>query len=384
LTRPLLLVLAAAALACQSAPLADIAPGESPALESDEAGFWMSMEKADHELATSGNRIRDPELDAYLKGVICRVANEYCSATRVYVMRQPDFNASMAPNGTMVVWSGLLIRVQNEAQLAAVLGHEIGHYQRRHTLSIFRRARATTNGLMAITLLTGGIVPAAADAAMLIGLGTLMHHSREQESEADTIGIERIAAAGYDPREVSEIWAGIAREAKADKQSSMAGFFASHPAPETRLREMEAQGKRLLTPENDRGTHTAEFDNAVVSLRPMLLSDEIAMRKHARTNVVIDRLLEAETISLEAAAFYRGELFRLRAEKGDDLLAIAQYRLAISGPEAPAAAHRNLGLVLRRIGDGALAREAFQRYVELAPEANDRAMVDAYIQELSK
>ena len=319
-----------------------------------------------------------------VEGVICRIASDYCSATRVYVMRQPDFNASMAPNGTMVVWSGLLIRVQNEAQLAAVLGHELGHYQRRHTLSIFRRARATTNGLMAITLLTGGIVPAAADAAMLIGIGTLMHHSREQESEADTIGIERIAGAGYDPREVSEIWAGIAREAKADKQFNTAGFFASHPAPETRLREMAAQGQRLLTPTNERGTRTAEFHDAVGSLRPMLLSDEVSMRKHARTNVVIDRLLEAETISLEAAAFYRGELFRVRGEKGDDLLAIAQYRQAISGPEAPPAAHRNLGLVLRRSGQKELARDAFQRYVELAPDANDRAMVDAYIQELSQ
>jgi predicted Zn-dependent protease len=371
-------------IACQSAPLADIEPGAAPALESDEAGFWMSMEKAEQDLATSGNRIDAPELDAYLKGVICKIAEEYCSAVRVYVMRQPDFNASMAPNGMMVVWSGLLIRVQNEAQLAAVLGHEIGHYQRRHTLSIMRRLRKTTTALTAIALLTGAVVPAAADAATLIGLGTLMHHSREHEAEADSIGIQRIAAAGYDPREVAEIWSGIAREAKADKEFRTLGFFATHPAPETRLRDMAAQGEKLLTPQNDRNTGAARFDEVVVSMRTMLLSDEIAMRKHERTNVVIDRLLETETISPEAAAFFRAELFRVRGEKGDAVRAVALYREAISGPEAPPLAYRNLGLVLRRLGEKDLAREAFENYLARAPDANDRAMVETYIQELAQ
>ncbi len=378
------LSLLALALGCKSVPLADIEKGEAPPLESEEAGFWMSMEKAEHEIATSGNRIQDPELDAYLKGVICRVAADYCSATRVYVLRQPDFNASMAPNGMMVVWSGLLIRVQNEAQLAAVLGHEVGHYQRRHTLSIFRRARSTTNGLMAITLLTGGIVPGAANAAILVGMGTLMKHSRDMESEADKIGIERLAASGYDPREVAEIWQGMVREQKADKQTRTIGFFASHPAPVERLREMAAAGERLLTAENDRGTRTAEFDAAVQRYRTLLLNDEVAMRKYARTTVVIERLLEAELITPAEAAFYRGELLRVRGEKGDDTLAIAQYREAVDEKFPLPLAHRNLGLVLRRTGDRAGAREAFQHYVELAPDANDRAMVDTYIQELAQ
>jgi predicted Zn-dependent protease len=370
------------ALGCKTAPLADIETGEQPSLESDEAGFWMEMERAEKDISTSGNRIRDPELDAYLKGVICRVAPDYCSATRVYVMRQPEFNASMAPNGMMVVWSGLLIRVQNEAQLAAVLAHEVGHYQRRHTLAIFRRARKTTNALMAITLLAGGVVPGAADAAVLIGMGTLMAHSREQEAEADQIGIERMAKAGYDPREVAEIWQGVLREMRADPRLRVP-FLASHPAEETRLRKMAEEAQRLLTPENARGTRTAEFDDAVRRLRVMLLGDEVAMRKHKRSEVVIARLLEAELITPAEAAFYRGELFRVRGEKGDDERAVAQYREAVAGVAPVPLAYRNLGLVLRRSGDRAGARESFQRYVELAPDANDRAMVDAYIRELT-
>ncbi len=369
-------------LAC-STPLADIQTGAGPQLDSDEAGFWMQMEKAEQEIATSGNRVRNPELEAYLRGVICRVAAEYCNATRVYVMRQPDFNASMAPNGMMIVWSGLLVRVQNESQLAAVLGHEVGHYQRRHSLSRFRAARKTTSALTAFTILTGGIVPLAADVGALIGLGAFAQYSRNQESEADEIGIERIAAAGYDPREVAEIWQGVVREMKADERWRGTGFLASHPAPEDRLAAMRELAKPLVTTANDRETRTAEFNAVVTPLRAGLLYDEVAMRKHERTEVVLQRLLEVELISPGDVAFFRGELFRLRAEKGDEERAIESYRKAIDSGQTLPVAHRNLGLLLRRRGDRAGARASFQRYVELAPDANDRSMVDTYIQELN-
>jgi predicted Zn-dependent protease len=383
-TRFLAVALAALWCACQSTPLANMQPGEAPALDSDEAGFWMAVDKIEKDLATGGNRIRNPELDAYLKDVICRISPEYCSATRVYVMRQPDFNAAMYPNGAMVVWSGLLVRVQNEAQLAAVLGHEIGHYKRRHTLSMWRRARAATNGLMGIQLLTGGLVPAVADTAFLLTMGTLMQYSRDHESEADALGIEALATAGYDPREVWEIWSGVVREAEVDKTRVRGGFFASHPAPETRLRVLKAEGERLVTAENERETRTMPFNEIVRPLRLMLLGDEIGQRKHDRTEVVVARLQEAELISEAEAAFFRGEAFRVRGEKGDLELASAEYRKALVSHDPLAVTHRNLGLVLRRSGDGAGAREAFERYVESAPAASDRAMVESYIEELKK
>jgi predicted Zn-dependent protease len=381
--RRALAALVALSLGCQSAPVADIEPGEDPPLESDEAGFWMSLENAEQDIATSGSRIRDAELEAYLSGLLCKIGPDYCAATRVYVMRQPEFNASMAPNGMMVVWSGLLIRVQNEAQLAAVLGHEIGHYQRRHTLSMYRRARKTTNALMAITLLSGGVVPAAALAAQMVGLGALFQFSRDHEREADAIGIERIAKAGYDPREVAEIWAGVVREVEADDRGPKLLFYETHPAPEARLRELRAQGERLVTAENARTTRTAEFDNVVGRLRPAFLADEVAMRKHDRSEVVITRLREAELISEAEAAYYRAELFRVRGEEGDLARAAALYREAVAKLDELPLAHRSLGLVLRRMGDKPGARAAFERYVELAPQANDRTMVDAYIQELA-
>src|SRR3546814_3527175 len=77
-------------------------------------------------------------MHAYLVEVMQRLSRDFSSDMRVYLMRTPYFNASMAPNGMMTVWSGLLLRVNDEAQLAAILGHEMGHYMQRHTLARMR------------------------------------------------------------------------------------------------------------------------------------------------------------------------------------------------------------------------------------------------------
>ena len=124
---------------CATAPLEDIEPGERPSIESEEASLWMMMDRVEGNLKTSGRVVDDPALNAYVSGLVCRLAGPYCGDVRVYVVRAAGFNASMAPNGSMRVWTGLLLRSRNEAQLAFVLGHELGHYLRRHSLQALAR-----------------------------------------------------------------------------------------------------------------------------------------------------------------------------------------------------------------------------------------------------
>lgn len=113
-----------------------------PDLATDEGGLWALMDREETRLRRSPFVVRDHGLREYLHGLACRLAGEHCPDIRVYPVRTPWFNASMAPNGMMQVWTGLLLRVENEAQLAAVLGHEIGHYLRRHALERLRDARS--------------------------------------------------------------------------------------------------------------------------------------------------------------------------------------------------------------------------------------------------
>jgi beta-barrel assembly-enhancing protease len=109
---------------------------------SDEGGLWSMMDRHEARLRRSPFALRAEKLQAYVQGIACRLAGEHCPDMRVHLVRTPLFNASMAPNGMMQVWSGLPLRVDNEAQLAAVLGHEIGHYLQRHSVERLRDAKS--------------------------------------------------------------------------------------------------------------------------------------------------------------------------------------------------------------------------------------------------
>ena len=142
----------------------DIKPQETPSIESIEAGLWMQMNNYEEKLKTSGSRLKDKDLEKYLKNILCNLSPDYCKDIRVYVQDMPYFNAFMAPNGMMVVWTGLLLRAQNEAQVAAVIGHEAGHYIKRHSLKSWLDAKSRTDlmVLLSIGLAIGG-VPAGGD-----------------------------------------------------------------------------------------------------------------------------------------------------------------------------------------------------------------------------
>ena len=115
-------------------------------------------------------------------------------------MDVPAFNASMAPNGAMIVWTGALLRMRDEAELAFVLGHEAGHFRAQHTLRQWRRMKDTSAFLSAFQVLAYGA--GFPDAAMLGSLGlyaTIFKFSRDMEREADQLGFDAVVDAGLRP-----------------------------------------------------------------------------------------------------------------------------------------------------------------------------------------
>ncbi|MEO8125218.1 MAG: M48 family metalloprotease, partial [Burkholderiales bacterium] len=113
-----------------------------PAADQDEGGLWALMDREEARVRRSPFRLREVALNTYLSGVACKLGAEHCPDIRVYAVRMPYFNANMAPNGMLQIWSGLLLRMDNEAQLGAIIAHEIGHYLQRHSLERLRDAEA--------------------------------------------------------------------------------------------------------------------------------------------------------------------------------------------------------------------------------------------------
>lgn len=352
-----------------------IQPGHRPAAP-DEANIWYVMERTESHLKQSPFLVRDPELNTYVRDIACRLAGSYCPDLRVYILRTPYFNASMAPNGMMQVWSGLLVRCRSEAQLAAVLGHEIGHYVRQHTLERIRdvRAKADLATFLSLGMAAAG-VGAFAPLAQLALVASIYSFSRDQEREADAFGIKAMTEAGYAPVEASRVWEQVVKEQDAAEHKEPAPTLtATHPAPSERIETLKAAAADL--PAGD--SRADAYRERLQAHRPWMLSDQLKLRQFGRTEVVLDSLIE-DNRDLGFLHFYRGELYRARAGDGDDVKARAAYERALSESDAPAEAHRGLGLLHRKAGDGVAAQAAFRRYLELRPDAPDGAMIRTYL-----
>lgn len=361
------------------------APGVQTPLPQDstERGLWMQADELERDLKKSPFVIRDPELNQYVRGVLCRTVGQSCENVRLYVLRSPEFNAAMMPNGTMLVFSGLFLRVQSEAQLAAILGHEYTHFTNRHSVRGFKDVKAKANAAQILSVLPvpGVAAVAAISLAQLTLIGSAFTFSREMEREADAGSIPLMAQAGYDPAEAHRIWEQIRAEADAtaaarntkSRKDKNGGMFATHPSSAERLEALKSLA--ATQPQNGSAVVGREtYHRALLRHWPDFVDDQIKLNDLGGTDLLLDRLASASGWT-PPLLFARGELYRARGTAADLVKAAEFYRQAVASVEAPAEAWRGLGLALMRAGQPQDGRAALKTYLELRPDAKDRAMI---------
>ncbi|WP_224816258.1 M48 family metallopeptidase [Hasllibacter sp. MH4015] len=158
----------------------------------------------------------------------------------VAVFASPQANAFALPGNKIGVFEGMFQVFANRAQLAAVIGHEIGHIDADHSKERVEAQMATEFGLRAVqTILDLGDVEYAREIAGALGIGAqyglLLPYSRRQEIEADAYGLRLMHRADYDPAEAAELW----RRMDAMAQRNAPEFLSTHPAPEARIEAIE-------------------------------------------------------------------------------------------------------------------------------------------------
>jgi hypothetical protein len=356
--------------------LSNLQPNQRPAPNSDEESLWFIVDRAESKMKTAGNRVDDARLTKYIESVTCRVAGAHCKDIRSYVLRIPAFNATMYPNGMTTVWTGLLLRVRNEAQLAAVIGHETGHFLRRHSIQRMRNIIQQSNAFMFVQFVLAGAGAGSMNSVLaLLVNGDIAAFSRDNEREADGYGIVLAAEAGYDPREAAKIWQQLEREKKAnDDQIGPVPFFASHPPTEERAQMLALLGDKFASP-SARDVGRERFLAAILPVRAGLLRDELHLRKYDSFSVLLDMLME-DGANLAELHYFKGEMHRLRQKEGDAKIALNSYNTAktIEGT-APADIDRSMALVHRQLREDAKARAALRRYLDANPKASDAAIV---------
>ena len=351
-----------------------------PLANSDEAGLWHIFDQEEDGIRESPLLVRDEALNTYVKRVVCNLIGLQCDASRVYILDIPVFNAECAPNGMVFVFTGLLLRTQNEAQLAFVLGHEFTHFFRRHSLNAYESRRDTATAFAFLSLGAGAAgAGVAVNLAQLAALGALLSYSRDQEREADAGGFDLAVAAGYDPRQGAMIWRAMSEEDSANPHKDKPSLFlANHPADKERLATMSQKADEAETKTHSDDLGTQGFQAAVAPYRDKWLAEELNRGEFYESIVVIDHLI-ADEPSSASLQYYLGEAYRRRNGKGDLDSAIQSYELAVGLPDVPVAAYRGLGMAALKAEKNDVARDAFAKYLELAPQADDKAMVQIYL-----
>jgi beta-barrel assembly-enhancing protease len=347
---------------------------ERPDVASDEGGLWALMDREETRLRRSPFRMREEGLNKYLTDLVCRLGGDHCRDIRVYPIRTPHFNASMAPNGMMQIWSGLLLRVENEAQLAAVLGHEIGHYLRRHAVEQLRdiKSRAAFGQII-------GLFGVAGLVGQLATLAGALAFSREHEREADRIGIQLLQRNDYLPQEASKVWRNLLAELRAVPGADPTRdsvLFATHPGVDERAQTLSELAAGMAG-----HTREAEYQAQIAPLRQGLLEDELKRGRLPESLALLDRMIAREAGSAELLHF-RGEARRLSGTEADRQLALDDFQAALKAPRPLALTHRSLGYLHRAMQQPEAARAAWTEYLAQAPDAPDAALIKQTLTEL--
>ncbi|MEO5772869.1 MAG: M48 family metalloprotease [Sphingomicrobium sp.] len=362
-----------------------IGPGYK-AVDVDERGMWQQMDRVEEEVAGSNLLIKDPKLSNYLRDLIGAVGGPAAKDMRIYLARVPDFNAMMFPTGFALIFSGLLLRMRNEAQLAGVIAHESGHFLRKHQLRAWRDMKRKSDLFAIGSLALAGAGAAGGfytgDIGQLAELGTIMsllQYSRAMEAEADALGAKLVAQQGYPAAEMANTWRQLIGEEEASaryrrkRRHRDISLFGTHPSPESRLADLNIDAAEVTVPGRAYDARRARYMQAIGPIRPMLLDDQVKLNDPGASQYLI------ETLARDGwdgpLRFYEAEVWRLRNRPGDQQRAAQGYATAVGYPDAPADAWRWHGLQLMKQGRAAEARSALAHYLKMKPDAPDAPFV---------
>lgn len=162
----------------------------------------------------------------------------------VNLIQEDTVNAWIMPGGKIMFYTGLINQLNlNDDEIAAIMGHEMAHDLREHARERVSQATATQLGLSAIGQLTGAQATTLDIAGTLLNVGILLPYSRVHEVEADRIGIELAAMAGYNPSAAIDIWHRMAELSKGNQPPE---FLSTHPSYDSRIKDLTKYSLRLM------------------------------------------------------------------------------------------------------------------------------------------
>jgi predicted Zn-dependent protease len=352
----------------------------------DERLLWHQSEQEEAALDNSGIVWNYAKIEAYLNQVAARLRPSETPADlsfRVKIIGNPYLNAFAFPNGMIYLHSGLLARMDNEAQLAALLGHEMAHCIDRHALRMYRRFHDQSKLAAADQHTLAGIDGLKDMLRFLGAAGTMLaanSYTRDLEREADREGLRMAIKAGYDPQQALNLFDHLEEEIQQEGIQEPL-LFGDHPNVEQRLAELKSvmASRQPISPsiESSRKLFLTE-------VQPIVLKNAWLDLKLGRFQTALWGVQKSLAVRRDDAQahYLMGEIFRQRGQGTDFSTAIACYQQAIKIDPSYAPPYKAIGLLRYKGGQKQLAKQFFQTCLLLDPDISDRAYIQGYLDKL--
>jgi predicted Zn-dependent protease len=369
----------------------DIQKGLSFSDEDEIREAEKAAKMFDAEKALEGKLYDDPFLEEYINGVGQKIAKDARKDRPIIpfynfkVINDYHLNAFTFGGGYIYITSGVIASLDNEAQLAFVLSHEIAHVSQAHVKEGVKARSAMLGALNLAYIASFFLVPGLARLGELTrmvfvytALAAVNGHGRGQESEADRFGVKYAYGAGYDPQEVPRVFE-LVLKTYGDPPPLEQFFYSNHPANKKRLEETkkivdsEYKGKlggnnlQVNKEEYERKTWKVVRDVAILNYED---------RRYGTAKALFEKALRIEPNDAKSH-YYLATIYRETGNNEEDLnKAISEYQKAIQSKPDYAEAYFGLGLAYHRKDMKEKAREAFRKYLELNPKAREKEEIE--------
>ena len=349
----------------------------------DERQLWQRVQKEQETIDNSGFLYHEPQLETYLDRIVKKLQVHSIAPDfdiQVKVLRDPHLNAFAYPNGIIYIHSGILARVENEAQLAALLSHEMTHCTHRHSLRVIRSIKDRPAGIAAVQNALARISAVQAVARLLGAAGltaAVSGYSRSLETEADLVGLDLMAKADYDSYQALKLFKHLKLEIEAEGIDEPY-FFGTHPNVQQRIVNARNWLDENFDDRQLAVINTAEFKAGIQGV--LLINARLDLRRgrYDLAQKTIARYLRIKPD--DARAYYLlGEILRQRDDQDDVRSAASYFEKAIFLDPNYSDPHKALGLIYYKDGERRLAKRFFEACLLLSPNAPDKAYIQGYL-----
>jgi len=343
----------------------------------EEQMLWRQAQEELNAINASGVLYQDVEIENYLNRIAAKLNVNSISpdfSFQIKVVKDPSLNAFAFPNGVIYIHSGILARMDNEAQLAALLAHEMVHCTHRHSLRVLRSIKDRTPP-------KNDRPSRVRELAQLLGItgsiASLGGYTRELETEADRVGLDLAVKANYDPREILNLFELLKQEIELEGVKEPY-FFGTHPKVGQRI---ENVNNWLAEKYRGKITGIKNTDVFQSKISRLVLDNARLDLRQGRFFVAqrtVEKFLAVKQDDAQAY-FLLGEVFRQRGRQEDAAAAIKNYEKSISlNPSFPEP-HKAMGLIHYKDGKKRLAKKHFESCLLLSPDTIDRAYIQGYL-----